>query len=148
MLHLKIVHNFLHARHKPMMFLMMKQIIFTLQCLCTIWLNIVILIQIHQEAYGSLKEMKLQIIMLIWALIIMVSIIPNHLNIKQLLQEKADYNNSNSFVKNTKIVVSIEYLSNFWKSVEMPLINRKFHLELKWIEDCILSSAGWKFWNI
>ena len=36
MLHLKIVHNFLHARHKPMMFLMMKQIIFTLQCLCTI----------------------------------------------------------------------------------------------------------------
>ena len=37
------------------------------------------------------------------------------------------YVNSNRFVKNAKIVV--------------PLINCKVHLELNWIEDCILSSA-------
>ena len=48
----------------------------------------------------------------------------------------------NSFVKNTKIVVPLKYLYNFWRSLEMPLINCKSHLELNWIEDCILSSAG------
>ena len=41
-----------------------------------------------------------------------------------------------------KIIVPLKYLSNFWRSLEMPLINSKIHLELNWIEDCILSSAG------
>ena len=51
-------------------------------------------------------------------------------------------NNTNSSVKNTKIVVPLKYLSNIWRSLEMPLINCKVYLELNWIEDCILSSAG------
>ena len=37
-------------------------------------------------------------------------------------------NNKNSSVKNTKIVVSLKYLSNFWRSLEIPLINYKIHL--------------------
>ena len=48
----------------------------------------------------------------------------------------------NSFVKDTKIVVPSKYLSNFWRSLEMSLINCKVHLELNWIEHRILSSAG------
>ena len=60
-----------------------------------------------------------------------------------LLGKTADaVNNTNSSVKDTKIVVPLKYLSNFWRSLEMPLINCKVHLELNWIEDCILSSAG------
>ena len=51
-------------------------------------------------------------------------------------------NNTNSSVKEAKIVVPLKYLSNFWRSLEMPLINCKVYLELNWIEDCILSSAG------
>ena len=35
------------------------------------------------------------------------------------------------------MVVPLKYLSNFRRSLEMP-----FYLELNWIEDCILSSAG------
>ena len=31
---------------------------------------------------------------------------------------------------------------NFCRSLEMLLINCKVHLELNWIEDCILPSAG------
>ena len=31
--------------------------------------------------------------------------------------------NTNSSVKDTKIVAPLEYLSNFWRSLEMPLIN-------------------------
>ena len=50
--------------------------------------------------------------------------------------------NTNSSVKDAKIVVPLKYLSNFWRSLEMPLINCKVYLELNWIEDCILSSAG------
>ena len=51
-------------------------------------------------------------------------------------------NNTNRSVKDAKIVVSLKYLSNFWISLEMPLINCKVHLELDWNEDCILSSNG------
>ena len=50
-------------------------------------------------------------------------------------------NNTNSSVKDAKIVVPLKYLSNFWRSLEMSLINCKVYLELNWIEDCILSSA-------
>ena len=51
-------------------------------------------------------------------------------------------NNTSSSVKKKKIVFPFKYLSNFWRSLEMPWINCKIYLELNWIEDCILSSAG------
>ena len=35
-----------------------------------------------------------------------------------------------SFVKDIKTVVRLKYLSNFWRSLEMPLINYKVHLDL------------------
>ena len=49
---------------------------------------------------------------------------------------------TNRSVKKAKIVVPLKYLSNFWRSLEMPSIVCKAYLELNWIEDCILSSAG------
>ena len=72
----------------------------------------------------------------------------NSLNTKQLLfKYKAalvgktkDFANQKSSGKDTKIVIPLKYLSNFWRSLEIPLINCKVHLELNWIEDCILSS--------
>ena len=48
-------------------------------------------------------------------------------------------NNTNSSEKDAKIVVPLKYLSNYWRSLEMPLINRKVHLELNWIERNILN---------
>ena len=41
-----------------------------------------------------------------------------------------------------KIVVPLKYLSNFWRSLEMPLIDCKVELSLEWYENCILSIAG------
>ena len=38
--------------------------------------------------------------------------------------------NTNSSVKDAKIVVPLKYLSNFWRSLEMPLRNCKVYLEL------------------
>ena len=44
-------------------------------------------------------------------------------------------------VNNVKIVVPLKCLSNFFRSLEMPLINCKIHLELNWTKNCVLSSA-------
>ena len=41
-----------------------------------------------------------------------------------------------------KIVVRRKYLSNLWRSLEVPLINCKVELSLEWYENCILSSVG------
>ena len=51
-------------------------------------------------------------------------------------------NAANGVLKNATISVSLKYLSNFWKSLEMPLINCKEELKLKWITICVLSAAG------
>ena len=59
-----------------------------------------------------------------------------------LLGKTANHNDGKSSVKDAKIVVPLKYLSNFWRSLEMPSINSKVYLELNWIEDYILSSAG------
>ena len=41
----------------------------------------------------------------------------------------------NGVFKSVKINVPLKYLSNFWISLEMPLINYKIHLELNWTKD-------------
>ena len=57
-------------------------------------------------------------------------------------------NTENNGRKNgVKIAIPLKYLSNFWKSLEMSLINCKIELLLNWIENCILSSAGKKTTN-
>ena len=47
-----------------------------------------------------------------------------------LTEKTANAAGGNSFVKNTKIVVPLKYLSNFWRSLKISLINWKIHLEL------------------
>ena len=59
-----------------------------------------------------------------------------------LVRKTASHKNGKRSVEDTKTVVPLKYLSIFWRSLEMPLINGKVHLELNWIEDSILSSAG------
>ena len=59
-----------------------------------------------------------------------------------LVEKTSNHNNGKISLKDTKIVVPLKYLSNFWRSLELPLINLKVHLELNWIEDCTLSSDG------
>ena len=42
---------------------------------------------------------------------------------------------------NVKVVVPLKYLSNFCRSLEMPLINCKIKLNLTWKKDCVLSTS-------
>ena len=39
---------------------------------------------------------------------------------------------------NAKIVVQLKYLSNFFRLLEMPLINCKIQLELNWTKHCVM----------
>ena len=43
--------------------------------------------------------------------------------------------------KNVKIAVSLKYLSNLWKTLEMSLINCKANIILTWSADCAIYSA-------
>ena len=42
---------------------------------------------------------------------------------------------------NVKIVVPLKYLSNFFRSLAMPLINCKIKLNLTWKKECVLSTG-------
>ena len=43
-------------------------------------------------------------------------------------------------INNIKLVVPLKYISNFFRSLEMPLVNCKVDLEITWIKDCVISS--------
>ena len=47
-----------------------------------------------------------------------------------------------------KIAAPLKYLSNFWISLEMPLINCKVELSLNWIERCLLTVANTAIFKI
>ena len=43
---------------------------------------------------------------------------------------------------NVKVIVPLKYLSNFFRSLEMPLINCKIKLNLTWKKECVLSTGA------
>ena len=52
-------------------------------------------------------------------------------------------NTENNGTKNrVKIAAPLKYLSSFWRSLEMPLINCKVELSLNWIERFLLTVAN------
>ena len=40
--------------------------------------------------------------------------------------------------KNVEIMVSLKYLSNFWRTLEMPLINSQINFDLSWSEKYVI----------
>ena len=45
-------------------------------------------------------------------------------------------------LKNAEIVAPLKYLSNFFRSLEITLINCKIHLELSWSKYCLMSTVA------
>ena len=43
--------------------------------------------------------------------------------------------------KDIKIMVQLKWLSNFWRTLEMPLINCEINLILTWSENCVRVST-------
>ena len=42
--------------------------------------------------------------------------------------------------KSVEIMVPLKYLSDFWRTLEMPLINCEINLVLTWSDKCVLSN--------
>ena len=100
--------------------------ILILQCLCTNRLNLVIII-----------------------LIVRNNEITNNADVSNdnntpLFRYKSDINGNaeaDGGKNGIKIAVPIKDLSDFWRLLEMPLINCKVELSLKWMENCVLTTA-------
>ena len=43
--------------------------------------------------------------------------------------------------KDVEIIVSLKYLSNFWKTLGMPLITCEVNLILAWSKDCVITNS-------
>ena len=68
----------------------------------------------------------------------LLQLIQHPLNINQVFKTLTG---DNKWVfKNLKIVVPLKYLSNFWRSLEMSLINCKIQLGLNWTKSCVMSN--------
>ena len=48
-------------------------------------------------------------------------------------------NNDNE--KDVEIMVPLKYLSNFWRTLEMPLINCEVNLILTWSSTCVITNS-------
>ena len=48
----------------------------------------------------------------------------------------------NDSTKAVQLMVSLKYLSNFWRTLEMPLINCEINLILTWSSYCVISNAA------
>ena len=55
---------------------------------------------------------------------------------------------NNLILKIATIALLLKYLSNFWQSLEMSLINCKVEFKLRWIKHCVLASASVEHNNI
>ena len=49
--------------------------------------------------------------------------------------------NGNNGTKSVEIMVPLKYLSNFWRTLEMPLINCEINLILTWSASCVIVST-------
>ena len=43
--------------------------------------------------------------------------------------------------KDAEIMMPLNYLSNFWRTLEMPLINCKINLLLTWLKNCFIMAG-------
>ena len=43
--------------------------------------------------------------------------------------------------KDVEIIVPLKYLSNFWRTLEMPLVNCEVNLILTWSKDCVITNS-------
>ena len=59
-----------------------------------------------------------------------------------LLRIATQAHDNDRSLKNEEINVPLKYLSNFFRSLETPLINCKIHLELNWNNNCVMYGAG------
>ena len=63
-------------------------------------------------------------------------------NYKLKLLGNANVENNNTVWKNAKIIVPLKYISSFFRSLEIPLINTKLYIELNCSKNSIISNVA------
>ena len=58
------------------------------------------------------------------------------------LKAKITGETGNNGTKDVEIIVPLKYLSNFWRTLEMPLINCEVNLILTWSSTCVIISTN------
>ena len=79
--------------------------------------------------------------------VILFLLIQNLLKYKRNIQEntynvgadEADYDANKVGKNETKVVILLKHLSNFWRSLNIPLINCEVELILTWSKNCVLA---------
>ena len=56
----------------------------------------------------------------------------------RLIKKKTGQTNNNGKIDNVEIMVPLKYLSNFWRTLEMPLINCEVNLILTWSANFVI----------
>ena len=108
-----------------------------LLCQCTIPLNTAKITEKQQAVRRNITEIN-QIILFL--------LILNLLNTRRVLQEilvdvcagEAGYDTDKVGRNETEIVVPLKHLSNFWRTLNIPLINCEIELILTWSKNCAL----------
>ena len=59
-----------------------------------------------------------------------------------LTQKIAGQTDDDGEIDNVKIMVPLKYLCNFWRTLEMPLINCEINLILNWSVNCVIVSIN------
>ena len=63
-------------------------------------------------------------------------------NLSENTENQTAPNQANGILKNATIILPLKYLSNFWRSLEIPLINCKVELKLNSRKHYVLSANG------
>ena len=58
------------------------------------------------------------------------------------VKEKVTGQTGNNGTKNVETMVPFKYLSNFWKNLEMLLINCQINIDLNWSEKCVVVASN------
>ena len=86
-------------------------------------MNIAIIIQKQQEVYGNIVKIYQP---------------DDSFKFKAKITDQT----GNDGTKDVEIMVPLKYLSNFWRTLEMPLINCEVNLILTWSSDCVLIATA------
>ena len=85
--------------------------------------------QKHQDVYDNILEMNQMII----------EKESESFKSKIKITEKTPVNNNE---KDVEIIVQLKYLNNFWRTLEMPLINCEVNLIFTWSSTCVITNSN------
>ena len=71
-------------------------------------------------------------------MVILLVLMERMLVIHLILKQKTSQTDNNGIIDNVEMMVPLKYLRNFWRTLEVPLINSEVNLILTWSADCVI----------